>query len=95
MSEYTKKISPLGDRVVIKRFEDENKTSGGILLTSSATEKSSKGVVIAKGGKCTLDLFVDDVVLFGQYSGNIIKLDGGEFIIMKESEVFAILDDEI
>ena len=94
------KIRPLHDRVVIKRAEQETKTAGGILLPGSAAEKPSQGEVIAVGnGLITeagevrpLDLKVGDKVLFGQYAGSTVKVDGEELMIMKESEIFAVLE---
>lgn len=94
------KIRPLHDRVVIKRVEQETKTAGGIVLPGSAAEKPSQGEVIAVGnGLITeagevrpLDLKVGDKVLFGQYAGSTVKVDGEELMIMKESEIFAVLE---
>jgi chaperonin GroES len=94
------KIRPLHDRVVIKRVEQETKTAGGIVLPGSAAEKPSQGEVIAVGnGQITeagevrpLDLKVGDKVLFGQYAGSTVKVDGEELLIMKESEIFAVLE---
>ncbi|HEX5361345.1 chaperonin GroES [Fluviicoccus keumensis] len=94
------KIRPLHDRVVIKRVEQETKTAGGIVLPGSAAEKPSQGEVIAVGnGLITeagevrpLDLKVGDKVLFGQYAGSTVKVDGEELLIMKESEIFAVLE---
>ena len=94
------KIRPLHDRVVIKRVEQETKTAGGIVLPGSAAEKPSQGEVIAVGnGLITeagevrpLDLKVGDKVLFGQYAGSTVKVDGEELLIMKDSEIFAVLE---
>ena len=94
------KIRPLHDRVVIRRVEEETKTAGGILLPGSAAEKPSQGEVLAAGnGVITengtvrpLDVKVGDKVLFGQYSGSTVKVDGEELLIMKESEIFAVLE---
>lgn len=94
MVDYSKLIIPLDNRVVVKRIEEENKTSGGILLTSTATEKPSKGEVVGVGEKCVLGLNEGEVVLFGQYAGNILKLGGCEYVIIKETELFAVLDNE-
>jgi chaperonin GroES len=98
--EITMKIRPLHDRVVIRRVEEETKTAGGILLPGSAAEKPSQGEVVAVGkGLVTesgevrvLDVKVGDKVLFGQYSGSTVKVDGEELLIMKESEIFGVLD---
>lgn len=93
------KLRPLHDRVVIKRVEEETTTSGGIVLPGSATEKPSRGKVIAIGnGKHLdngtvrpLDIKVGDEILFGKYSGSEVKLDGEELIIMREDEIMAVI----
>jgi chaperonin GroES len=91
-------IRPLHDRVVVRRSEEETKTAGGILLPGSAAEKPSQGEVLAVGngqitdnGVRALDVKVGDKVLFGQYSGQTVKVDGEELLIMKESDIFAII----
>lgn len=94
------KIRPLHDRVVIRRVEEETKTAGGILLPGSAAEKPSQGVVVAVGNGIIkdngdvrpLDVKAGDKVLFGQYAGSTVKVDGEELLMMKESEVFAVLE---
>ena len=94
------KLRPLHDRVVIRRVEEETKTAGGILLPGSAAEKPSQGEVVAVGKGAiaddgtvrALDVKVGDKVLFGQYSGSTVKVNGEEFLIMKESEIFAVLE---
>ncbi len=94
------KIRPLHDRVVIRRVEEETKTAGGILLPGSAAEKPSQGEVVAIGNGSIkengevrpLDVKVGDKVLFGQYAGSTVKVDGEEYLIMKESEIFAVLE---
>ena len=94
------KIRPLHDRVVIRREEQETKTAGGIVLPGSAAEKPSQGEVIAVGnGQITesgevrpLDVKVGDKVLFGQYSGSTVKVDGEELLIMKESDILGVLE---
>ncbi|MBL4680187.1 MAG: co-chaperone GroES [Pseudomonadales bacterium] len=93
-------IRPLQDRVVVRRTEEETKTAGGIVLPGSATEKPSQGEVLAVGpGKKldsgtvqAVDLKVGDKVLFGQYSGSTVKIDGEELLIMNESEVFGVVE---
>jgi len=93
------KIRPLHDRVVIRRVEEETKTAGGILLPGSAAEKPSQGEVVAVGNGIIkdngdvrpLDVKAGDKVLFGQYAGSTVKVDGEELLIMKESEIFAVL----
>ena len=93
-------IRPLQDRVVVRRLEEETKSAGGIVIPGSATEKPSQGEVLAVGtGKkldnCTVqavDLKVGDKVLFGQYAGSTVKVDGEELLVMSESEVFGVIE---
>lgn len=92
-------IRPLHDRIVVRRTEEEQKTAGGILLPGSAQEKPQQGVIIAVGnGQITdngvrpLDVKVGDTVLFGQYAGQTVKVDGEELLIMKESDVLGVLE---
>jgi chaperonin GroES len=93
-------IRPLQDRVVVRRKEEETKSAGGIVLPGSAAEKPSRGEVLAvgpgkkkeDGGLVPVDLKVGDKVLFGQYSGSTVKLDGEELLIMSESEVFGVIE---
>ena len=93
------KLTPLHDRVVIRRIEDQETVRGGIIIPDSAKEKPQEGEVIAVGkGKSNdegkvfpLDVKEGDRVLFGKYSGTEIKIDGEDFIIMKEDEVLGIL----
>jgi chaperonin GroES len=92
-------IRPLHDRVVIRRVEEETKSAGGIVLPGSATEKPSQGEVLAVGpGRVTengetrpLDVKAGDKVIFGQYAGSTVKIDGEELLIMAESEIFGVL----
>jgi chaperonin GroES len=95
------KIRPLYDRIVVKRIENtEEKTHGGLYIPDSAKEKPQEGEVVAVGkgkrledGKVIpLDVQAGDRILFGKYSGSDIKLDGDEFLIMREDEVLGILD---
>lgn len=93
-------IRPLQDRVVVRRTEEETKSAGGIVIPDSAAEKPSQGEVIAVGpGKKlengavqAVDLKVGDKILFGQYAGSTVKLDGEELLIMSESEVFGVIE---
>jgi len=93
-------IRPLQDRVVVRRTEEETKSTGGIVLPGSAAEKPSQGEVLAVGpGKKLddgsvqpVDLKAGDRILFGQYSGSTVKLDGEELLIMNESEVFGVVE---
>lgn len=94
------KIRPLHDRVIIKRLEQENLSAGGIVIPDSAAEKPQRGEVMAVGnGKLLdngdvrpLDLKVGDTVLFGKYSGNEVKVDGDELVVMREDEIMAVLE---
>lgn len=94
------KIRPLHDRVVIKRLEEEQKTSGGIVIPDTAAEKPQRGEVKAVGnGKILdngetrqLDVKVGDTVLFGKFSGTEIKLDEEELLVMREEDILAVLD---
>ncbi|HTD23565.1 MAG TPA: co-chaperone GroES [Terriglobales bacterium] len=93
------KLTPLHDRVVIRRIEDQETVRGGIIIPDSAKEKPQEGEVIAVGkGKSNeegrvfpLDVKEGDRVLFGKYSGTEIKIDGEEYIIMREEEILGIL----
>jgi chaperonin GroES len=94
------KLRPLYDRLVIKRVEEQETIKGGIIIPDSAKEKPQEGEVMAVGngkrlddGKLVaLDVKVGDRILFGKYSGSEIKLDGEEYIIMREDEVLGVLD---
>ena len=93
------KIRPLQDRVIVKRVQEEEKTKGGIIIPDTAKEKPQQGKVIAVGkgkvekdGKVTpLDVKEGDTVLFGKYSGQEIKLDGDEYLIMREEEILGVI----
>lgn len=93
------KIRPLHDRVVVKRVPEETVTAGGIVLPGSAAEKPSQGEVIAVGnGKAldngqvrALEVKVGDRVLFGKYSGNEVKVDGEDLVVMREDDIMGIL----
>ena len=93
-------IRPLHDRIIVKRVEEETTSAGGIVLPGSATEKPSEGEVLAVGnGKQmdngdvrALEVKVGDKVLFGKYSGNEVKIDGEELIVMREEDIMGVLD---
>jgi chaperonin GroES len=93
------KFRPLHDRVVVKRIDAEGKSAGGIIIPDTAQEKPSQGEVIAIGpggrdetGKLIpIDLEVGDRVLFGKWSGAEVKIDGVEYLIMKESDIMGVL----
>ena len=95
------KFRPLGDRVVVRRIKEDQKTAGGIIIPDSAKEKPSQGEITAVGpggrdeaGKLIpIDLKVGDRVLFGKWSGTEVKLDGQELLIMKESDIMGVLTD--
>ena len=94
-------IRPLHDRVVVKRIEESETMQGGLYIPDSAKEKPQQGEVVAVGkgkraddGKLlTLDVQVGDRILFGKYSGNDIKLDGNEYLIMREDEILGVLSN--
>ena len=91
---------PLGDRVLVRRVEEEAKTKGGIIIPDTAKEKPQEGEVIAVGpgarddnGKLQpMDVAVGDRILFGKWSGAEVKLDGEDLLIMKESDILGVLD---
>lgn len=92
-------IKPLEDRVILKPMEAETKTLGGIIIPDNAKEKPQKGEVVAvgpgkvsdKGQKVALTLKVGDKVLYGKYSGTEVSVDGTDYLIVRESDVLAIL----
>ena len=94
------KFRPLHDRVVVKRVESEKKTAGGIIIPDTASEKPQEGEVVAVGsgardeaGKLVaLDVKAGDRVLFGKWSGTEVKIDGVEYLIMKESDIMGVLN---
>lgn len=94
------RLRPLYDRVIIKREEEEKKSAGGIVLPDSATEKPSRGEVISVGEGKPMDngeirkpvVKAGDKILFGKYSGSEVKLDGEEYIIMREDEILAVIE---
>lgn len=94
-------IRPLHDRVVVCRMEEERTTAGGIVIPDSATEKPMRGKVMAIGsGKVLNDgsvhplmVKVGDIVLFGKYSGTEVKLDGKEFVIMREDDIMGVIEE--
>ncbi len=102
MAKKSKKITlePLDDRVVVQRLEAEEKTAGGIVLPETAQEKPQKAKVIAVGPGRTLDsgerapveVKVGDTILVGKYSGTEVKVEGEEYVIMRESDILAKFD---
>ncbi len=93
-------IRPLYDRVVVKRLAAETTTNGGIVIPDKAAEKPSQGEVVAVGEGALLDngerrplaVKAGDRVLFGQYAGSEVKIDGDDYLIIKESEIFALIE---
>ena len=94
------KFRPLGDRVVVRRLKEDQKTAGGIIIPDTAQEKPSQGEIVAVGpggrdeaGKLIpIDIKVGDRVLFGKWSGTEVKIDGEDLLIMKESDIMGVLD---
>ncbi len=92
-------LKPLGDRVIVKPNAPEEKTKGGIILPDTAQEKPMEGEIIAVGNgktddagkKIAMDLKVGDKVLYGKYSGTEVKLNDEEYLIMRESDVYAVI----
>jgi chaperonin GroES len=95
------KFRPLHDRVVVKRIEAEEKTAGGIIIPDTAKEKPQQGEIVSVGpggrdesGKLIpIDVKPGDRVLFGKWSGTEVKLDGVEYLIMKESDIMGVIDE--
>ncbi len=91
---------PLGDRVLIKRVEEESKTKGGIIIPDTAKEKPQEGEVLAvgpggrdeSGKRVEMDVKAGDRILFGKWSGTEVKIDGEDLIIMKESDILGVVD---
>jgi chaperonin GroES len=91
---------PLGDRVVIRRVEEEAKTKGGIIIPDNAKEKPQEGEVISvgpgardeDGKRIPIDVVAGDRILFGKWSGSEVKIDGEELLIMKEADILGVLD---
>ena len=94
------KVRPLHDRIIVERIEESEQLVGGIIIPDTAKEKPQQGKVVAVGngkvkddGSVTpLDVRAGDTVLFGKYSGQEIKLDGAEFLIMREDEILGVID---
>jgi chaperonin GroES len=94
------KLRPLHDRVIVKRLENETKTASGILIPDNAAEKPDQGEILAvgpgkrndKGDLIAVGVKVGERVLFGKYSGQTVKVDGDELLVMKEEDLFAVVD---
>jgi chaperonin GroES len=94
------KLRPLQDRIIVKRLEEESKTAGGILIPDTAKEKPQRGEIVAVGkGKVAedgkllpMDVKVGDKVLFGKYAGTEIKIEGDDFLIMREDDILGVIE---
>ncbi|MFV0437426.1 MAG: co-chaperone GroES [Desulfopila sp.] len=94
------KIRPLNDRLLVKRLEEEQKTAGGIIIPDSAKEKPAEGQVVAvgpgklndKGDRTPLQVKVGDRVLFSKYGGTDVKLDGDDYLIMREDDILGVVE---
>ena len=100
MKEVTMKIRPLSDRLLVQRLEEEDKSAGGIIIPDSAKEKQARGKVIAagpgkvddSGKRVKLQVKKGNVVLFSQYGGTDVKLDGIDYLIMREDDILGIIE---
>ena len=96
------KFRPLHDRVVVRRINPDEKTAGGIIIPDTAKEKPQQGMIVAvgpggrdeSGNLLPIDIKVGDAVLFGKWSGTEVRLDGEELLIMKESDIMGVLDEQ-
>lgn len=94
------KLRPLQDRIIVKRLEEESKTAGGILIPDTAKEKPQRGEVVSVGkGKVTeegkvlpMDVKAGDKVLFGKYAGTEIKIEGEDYLIMREDDILGVIE---
>ena len=94
------KIRPLNDRVLVKRLEEEKKTAGGIIIPDSAKEKPAEGEVVAvgpgklskKGDRMAMDVKKGDRVLFSKYGGNDVKIEGEDYLIMREDDILGVVE---
>jgi chaperonin GroES len=95
------KIKPLGDRLVVERIEQEDKTAGGIIIPETAKEKPKQAKVLAvgpgakdeNGKRIQMDVEVGDIVLFTQWAGSEIKIDGKDYLVLKESDVIGLIEE--
>ena len=94
-------LRPLGDRVLVKPEKAEQKTASGLYISSGAQEKPQRGEVIAvgagklddKGERIPVDVKVGDVVIYGKYGGNEVKSDGEEYLLMRDSDIYAVVEE--
>jgi chaperonin GroES len=93
-------LRPLQDRIIVKRVEEETKTAGGLFIPETAKEKPQRGEIVAAGnGKKTedgkvlpLDVKVGDIVLFGKYAGTEVRVDGTDYLMMREDDILAVVE---
>jgi chaperonin GroES len=93
-------LRPLQDRIIVKRVEEETKTAGGLFIPETAKEKPQRGEIVAVGnGKKTeegkvlpLDVKVGDIVLFGKYAGTEVRVDGTDYLMMREDDILAVVE---
>ena len=94
-------LRPLGDRVLVKPEKAEQKTASGLYISSGAQEKPQRGEVIAvgagklddKGERIPVDVKVGDIVIYGKYGGNEVKIDGEEYLLMRDSDIYAVVEE--
>jgi chaperonin GroES len=94
------KIRPLNDRILVKRLEEEEKTAGGIIIPDSAKEKPAEGEIVAvgpgklndQGERTAMDVKVGDRVLFSKYGGTDVKIDGEDYLIMREDDILGVVE---
>jgi chaperonin GroES len=99
LEENMMKIRPLHDRVIVKRLEEERKSAGGIVIPDNVAEKPDQGEVIAvgpgkrndEGKREPLDVKVGDRILFGKYSGSTVKIEGTEYLVMREEDIMGVV----
>jgi len=95
------KIRPLNDRILVKRLEEEGKTAGGIIIPDSAKEKPAEGEIIAvgpgklndKGERTVMDIKPGDRVLFSKYGGTDVKIEGEDYLIMREDDILGVIEN--
>jgi chaperonin GroES len=95
------KIRPLNDRILVKRLEEEGKTAGGIIIPDSAKEKPAEGEIVSvgpgklndKGERTAMDVKPGDRVLFSKYGGTDVKIDGDDYLIMREDDILGVLEN--
>jgi chaperonin GroES len=93
-------LRPLQDRIIVKRVEEETKTAGGLFIPETAKEKPQRGEIVAAGnGKKTedgkvlpLDVKIGDIVLFGKYAGTEVRVDGSDYLMMREDDILAVVE---